>query len=251
MPKPSSTQNFKPQTKNVSVEDKKQKRGISLNVILSTLIFLAVAIAAFFYFQNRQLKNLLLEETKKNVEKEESVFPSPTADLTTDWETYRSEWVGFEVKLPDNWYPHETSPTSGNYEVWITYPVDNPSPQSDETGKLVASLAISRKPLGEKPQESLDEAIKSHYTDNGYDVEKTKVNDRTAIRAVSEDKGQTIVYVDYNDFRYSIQLKAEEVQLIDEFDQILSTFRFIENPKETKTASPTPSFEATPSSQNL
>jgi hypothetical protein len=63
-----------------------------------------------------------------------SFAPCPTAEpiSTTDWKTYTSESMQFNVKIPSDWYSHkeEYNSTFHNYEMHFSYPIDNISTQT-------------------------------------------------------------------------------------------------------------------------
>lgn len=79
--------------KNPVKTEEKPKKNFSLIVILSFATIIASLIAAFFYFQNAQLRNKLQND-----------LPSPTptivSDEISDWKTYTDTDYQFSFKYP-------------------------------------------------------------------------------------------------------------------------------------------------------
>ncbi|OHA83513.1 MAG: hypothetical protein A2937_00180 [Candidatus Yonathbacteria bacterium RIFCSPLOWO2_01_FULL_47_33b] len=68
------------------------------------LVAMALVVSVFFVFQKQRVPRLPNEVIKIAPEETLSqlTFPNNTLD-TSDWETYRSEEFGFEVKYPEGW----------------------------------------------------------------------------------------------------------------------------------------------------
>lgn len=86
-----------------------------LSVKIIIIFFFAVIIfaGAIYAWVNRQsdkpqdntisTSTPIVSESVLDPELSQSEIPSPVADLTADWKTYRNEDNGFEIKYPPNW----------------------------------------------------------------------------------------------------------------------------------------------------
>jgi len=201
-----------------------------------------VGVLGYFIYQNTQLRSgsvnpsSTITNSVTNLPK-----PSPSFDPTADWKTYTFPKIGVSLKMPDLWFVHPEEPFSETmvegkttnttvYTTFISYPVDNSSPQVWENGQK-ASITIS---TGTKT-ETLDKRSES-YTERGFDplaLELRKeIDGQNAIflldnktmlyRVVLIDKGQTSYYISIS---FPNTKSAQEVSSV--FDQILSTFKFL------------------------
>ena len=235
------------QTENVPEKIKPPKKGVSLTAILSGLILVVVAIAAFFYFQNRQLKNLLLEETKKNAEQEEESI-IPIFNPVEDWKTYSNDI--YQIKYPGDFEEDD--------EDVNTFSITKVGPTQKDGTELYDGISISFEIV---ENYELQSYVDSQY-ENGLieflnDPEATIFNGYDAITYVIQGLGtfeHIVLETNDNGALVDITVLVSDPKNLgyrDTIDQILSTFKFIEEPEEALIPSPIPSSEATPSSLNL
>lgn len=79
---------------------------IGLTFFLLILLFLT---ASFIAFQSEQ-KRKKLKDYEKPIPDAEILVPETNDDSTENWETYRNEEFGFEMKYPQGWYLNSEIP---------------------------------------------------------------------------------------------------------------------------------------------
>ncbi|MCX6791437.1 MAG: hypothetical protein NT149_00140 [Candidatus Gottesmanbacteria bacterium] len=158
------------------------------------------------------------------------VSPTPSAeagDPTAQWERHIFPKMGFSLALPPKWYPHEEKSDIGGsgYESWISYPVDNPSPQAPMVEGLVANFALSTFVISN----SLDQDANIRLTQPGHiEPIPEKLNSTLDGEKSIILKSPKVIQViaDHNGKRFLFQLGTDDPSLAQVFDQILSTFKF-------------------------
>lgn len=196
--------------------------------ILSMTIFILLSLAAvaFLYYQNQELKGMLAGYQTP------AASPTPTAtdDPTAGWKTYTNSQIGFSFEYPSDWI------------------------LKDGSGVTLTSYSIY-KPLSDgdvEPEPTLHFFVAYHkgvtdlakwLTDNqaGEIVDTVKINGNK----FSKIKGGSLE----DSLEYATQISASGILRIviepypnkvvsdETFNQILSTFKFIE---DTTSAIPTP-----------
>jgi hypothetical protein len=101
---------------------------VSKKLILIGLVFLIIVLiisGLYFYFQSQKQSPGNQETNQSGQEK-----PSPIPDPASDWKTYRNESIGFEFKYPNNWevYSQNTS-YFDEIVLWLTVDSDPKQPQ--------------------------------------------------------------------------------------------------------------------------
>jgi hypothetical protein len=74
-------------------------------LVLSLFVLVLLASTVFLYYQNIQLKNMLLSyQAQPAISPTPTVYqsPVPTTDPTADWKTYTNADYGYMVKYPQN-----------------------------------------------------------------------------------------------------------------------------------------------------
>lgn len=202
--------------------------------LLVILLALALALAGYLFYQNMQLKSQIMK-----LQTVSSPSPTPTLDPTADWKTYINEKYGFNFKYPDGYkieervpgfvvltLLNENIPQGGiSFDARLRDPYDNLSSAKDN---IKTSLAVSR-------EDEIDGW--QVYQGMGKEGEIKGIEFRQAIIPYKTGvlEAETIATSSY----------------LSIFDQILSTFKFIEaspSPEVSPTASPSasPSISPTP-----
>ncbi|MEK7470787.1 MAG: hypothetical protein AAB622_02215 [Patescibacteria group bacterium] len=171
---------------------------------MALFVIASLAIVAFLYYQNQQLKSMIASYQTPVA----SPTPSATVDPTSNWKTYTNDKYNFSFKYPGSeWGFSETNFTGSlnSYQL-----VNN-------VNKLV----------------TIDVFVDNSWNGKGG-VEKTQSNfTLSGIPAFrkSNPLGQNppseVIYVENNGKVLTIVLNYDDQTSIPEFDQILSTFKFL------------------------
>ncbi len=205
-------------TQDPVVEEKNSEmpknRGMSLGMIMSILLFVAVAIALFFYFQNRQLKNMLADKMVEDAKNDTPTETDAPPVLTDSWKLYQNNQYNFEFKYPET-YTIEVVPvaTSGYTQIIL-----NKSETESMTIKLTDDFTQSQitsfldtSPIGEA--EFGDYTYYKFSLPNGYGNSPENIN--SPIEGFQTNQ---------NDILLTVAIFGSGLTEIQA--QILSTFKF-------------------------
>ena len=177
--------------------------------------------------------------------------PSPSnleaqlPSVPSDWQTYRNEEYGFEVKLPQGWIQNKSPVISHDEVVLINFasPEDQAGPKFDFYG---GSMDISIfKNLNNR---TINEFIGSNGVIPGLigdatgGIKNLKIDNRDAVRLYDVIGEYTTQVAVIKDDKRIIEISVDDSKIL---DQILSTFRFIE-PITAAPPTPTPTILPAP-----
>lgn len=204
-------------------------------IIVSVLIIITLSLIIYLFFQNQKLQKQVLNPSVSPTIQ----VPSPAIppDETAGWKSFTSNNLGISFKYP----PEYKNPEENINYISLISPL-NPEPKKGyelQNGELKLEVYVSKA----EPNETLDELInKKKEQSNSLGVDTEIINEEEiligGIRAVKQawkgnGAGQTILLIN-NNKEFGI-IKYPAVTTRDgEFDQILSTFKFVDNNKETK-----------------
>lgn len=203
-------------------------RFFILNIILSVL-FLGVSI--FTYLSTELYISKIVQEaiTERNSRKDLN-NGNIKKDEIKDWKIYSNEEFGFEVKYPSKWYIADRGSGLAGKALSIIYITDiNLEPMINDP-KFVA-LGIQMLDFSVAVFKNDGSYLTGpHYDEKKYPVEETMVDNFKAIKQTNyyeqEPKVITWVEVINGDYIYVFEGAGRTGDNI--FDQILSTFKFIE-----------------------
>lgn len=225
-----------------------------LHLILVLLFLSASAATAFLYLQNQSLNSQLASLTQLSVEVTPTPLtsPEPTAqagapDPTSDWKTYTNTQYRYSIKYPSDWRTQVVAAGAGDKEA------DTNSASVDlflSTAKDAYPLhRISIEPFELSATQTLDTVVKS-FRDWGLENQKesdVKLDSLDVVKIEGVAKPDNFYSSAYifkipNSFGGLTFLTRDTLDRKDKdiFDQILSTFKFIEpaTPISTQSASP-------------
>lgn len=234
---PSLPEETKPTTDNAVPKSKIQSNQHLPVVSVAAFIILALGAIGFLYYQNQQLKNMLAKYQTS------TPSPTPVATLnpTAGWKTYTNTVRNYSIQYPSDWTVNttkaETKPTDVNgaeliftkdgYNLKIVWPSafgpgicifdDQPKGDIPEMASLCQG-AFKELSGGIKRRLVKPEVLTDHVQWEIYTKEKN-------------------FFVTVPPTRYSAPLKYDE-NIINDMDQILSTYKSIETKTATPTASP-------------
>jgi len=193
-------------------EESSQKPKFHWKFILIVLVFAIVVASGTIYFTRRYMQeqrdylNLVLSQHK-----------TPNAIAVANWQTYTNEQYGFEVKYPLTWKFGDSkeleaiwfAPTDLTNEAWVT---------ANRFGILPhGGLGYGLEYL---------EPVTSKIAVGGLKAERTdyKVNSKITFSIIKFTENKLPTSWLFNDQRFD--LFSDSKEMIDQFNQILSTFKF-------------------------
>lgn len=192
------------------------RRGSALPIFLILIVVGIVLIGL-------GLKVNLSKFIKSNPLPTQTLSPTPTPDPTANWKMYKNEKYGFGFKYPENWRITNDTTTKGEIEFY------------DDTKKIKISF---RKNANQKTLNELWKE-KSCYGDKPFVFCSSNFTDIRTITAINtqiywhigEDKIATAFIPKLAE---SLIIEITTYSPVDNqtFDQILSTFKFLDNETE-------------------
>jgi hypothetical protein len=204
----------------------------TLNLILSLITLTSLSASAYFFYQNHLLEQELASlPINKGVEKEVLSNPTATPDPTTTWQTYFNQAHSLKFNYPPDW---ELSERPGQVFDNETFGTQITLQKNDAT----ITMHFNMDGIGGLPQTYPGKP----FILDGYNLfQYTKTNDQNNPKTIGiSNSAETLGVFHINDITYYITLNYpqststnEENILINTFDQILSTFQFINNKDST------------------
>ena len=185
-------------------------------VLLSILLIISVLIAGFFAYQTQNLVKQIteLQPTPTPIA---STEPSPTTDPSADWQTFTNKELGFEIKYPKNFtISSGLIPNNGTQITLI----------SDQRNILIINKP-NINPLTNKKYESLEQFDPRVKNFKLIMIGQYEAKD-SGIYDTQGGTTQRDLIMEKDDSIWIIQDLQKEELTNEIFDQIISTFKFIE-----------------------
>lgn len=223
-----------PQTQQVTVVGEQppiQTKSSKLPIIILTILLVAsLAGLVYFYFQNQSLKQQLASMTPVVQTTESTPSPTPSttpSDDISDWKTYNSEPHRITFSYPPSWeIETDELPSNPEDNGWNNFNI-----KLTKTSSAI-DIILNVDGFGGMPKTYEGKEIVLGDFFHLYQFYKTDPVNNTNIIGVS-DSLTTLGIFDIRGVTYLIQLvypatlpSAEADQIISEFNQILSTFKF-------------------------
>jgi len=220
------------------------KKWLSIGGLIIIILLGAGVIGAAVYMIKRPIQ--LIEET--HVETPGEVSPAPEID-TSDWKTHRNEEYGFELKYPSSWYTYED--VKSGWKIISTIPKKAYFAKEGQERELAGANygLILVDYLKSRTVEEEFERIKK-VVGAGINIEKfiTEELDMPGVMGYRiyysyhnssfiSDKGVHIIYIFSSKngvgvLKFEGDFGGENKEIYEEyaknFDQIVSTFRFLQ-----------------------
>ena len=193
------------------------KKGFSLPLILAIITITSVLVGILVYLQLKSPASQV-QPTPTSGKTSQSTSPHPT-DEVTNWEVFQNEKYGFEMKYPPKYLSTSTNQKPNDYydslavlalksnfiKIKAIHDIDI---YKDQSPKFVAEREISESPFSHK-------------------VKETKIGKYAA--AVTElDDGAEGFIATINHPSRNVFIEVFAKLSSEEFDQILSTFKFLD-----------------------
>src|SRR3989344_6063653 len=150
-----------------------------------------------------------------------SASPTPTSDPTANWKTYRNETAGYSLKYPADMLVFCNYPNTKGLRLWQA-PFDCPNGND-----IFYEIAVIENLPGEYKEYKKPSSARQINIDGMKATEKTYVYENTDCPLQSLGQS-TEILIDNNGYTIQIQLLVNSLDKKNLFDQILSTFKFLE-----------------------
>lgn len=209
------------------------------NVVLIVLL-IALAIGGYFYFGKINLNKPTPQQTSQ---------PSPTSDETATWKTYTNPLANFSFQYPSNWFTSErvSNNTVKDVEITSCDIKNNPFCTREKNQIIISVRLINTADIYEGAKDMEEYYQRQTKSPNsGKNKRSITINNIPAIRFSTKGgegdmegiqfNGDTVVLEDKGNLytlKVSINVgssgKSDNLtEAIKIFDEILSTFKFIE-----------------------
>lgn len=202
-----------------------------INILVLSIIFLLLGSTSFFAYQYIQLKQQV--NSKPTTSPTPFASPKPTAEAgnpTANWKTYSNEKYGFEIKYHPESKPNEFI---GNIEAGqFTYLFLI----KFGTNPIKSPYGYEFKVDNQKSLDDYRTDLVGHITDKIDSEEETVINNNAwkkinyKIFVTTDYVPITMAIINRAGYGFAISSSAFDI------DQILSTFKFLDQPTTTPTA---------------
>lgn len=203
-------------------------------ILAIILLLLAIGVLGFFIFRNIQNDQTTAETTPTP-----TTIPTPTPDPTESWKIYTNTKIGFSFKYPEGWT--EKGPEAAN-DTTIVYI------NSDEkfgTGPEQLWYFVWTTAVNKLPDRQYTKGLINNYTSYKTTDEPSRFGALGYFLTKDEKQYIGVFLTPYNSVKTAAFPSQDKYEVI--FDQILSTFKFIEaTPSGSPTISPSASPTTTP-----
>jgi len=220
----------------IQIPDFQPKPNYLKTIIFSVLVIITLGLITYLIFQNQKLQKQVLNPPASLTFQ----VPSPTSkplssisispDEMEGWKTYENDKFGFTFLYPQDLILYDQLKQIGDNLLLQNYQDKPNRTESSNDFQLVLSV-------GKDDGKSLEDYPKLWETELGkLSSEKISVGNVSAIKGFSGQKNHAVptVWLKNNGYLYTFQLSTPTSNTKQLFDQILSTFKFLDN-NTTKT----------------
>jgi len=201
--------------------------------LFGLIIIIFIGYLGFNVYKARQVKQAVLQQLSPSPTPFLNPTPFPQLTIPSDWKTYRNEALGFELKYPKDLSVLE-KPSSVEEIIFSTIK------QSEQSAPLIISVRVDKNEKDLNLTKWVDGLL---WTDESNPLfkqnrrEQTQLGGIKAERIFSPGEGSSWkVIALHNDLFYSVNIgtlfnpeeEGKDIINLDTFNQILSTFKFIE-----------------------
>ena len=217
----------------------KSARGFALVVVLVIAALVIGIGGTVTYFKFSQKQTYPSPSTVNRELATPSVSPSPTTDETINWKTYTSSDFKFSLKFPPDWKPALNSSTADINTIIFSAPDNGEIATPPE---VIPAHYYAR--IVEVKVQNTDRSLTitdlktdiNNIASPNTAIEDIKIDNKNALRIKNiPGGGITEIWTSNGNRRYYLShFEGVEVNKVDNpkyskiFDQILSTFRFLD-----------------------
>lgn len=214
---------------------KKESNAITI-ISMAVFVILALGAVAFLYYQNQKLKGMLASYQTSIA----SPTPTATTDPTANWKTYKSKEFNFNFQYPSELsFIYDGVPGKDEGKPFVLFHVnvqnfDGTKSKAKSNSDFQFSLDVER-----DRYKTLDEYIPSNISQSSKS--KIIIDNNEAIKVVDDAYANwPTIWTRSGSYVYIIQMSNSGKENEKYFDQILSTFKFLDT---TSTTAPKPISE--------
>ena len=200
------------------------KKQLTISVIIVVVILAAVGGGVFWYLKSEQGVSIKVPGSEQQSEQPQvgdnqlqgEVVGSPAADVdTSDWQTYRNEEYGFEVRYPGGWVFEDSN--NG-----ISFGTIESKPGGYFWGINIYNST--------KNIEGLIKGLGSQFNDRLEKREKITIGNKAGLLVTVTTDSHTdwilkSIFIENNDFIFAISNGAQDRSI---FEIFLSSFKFLD-----------------------
>lgn len=196
------------------------KKSLLVLILLSVSILIFAAVAGYFYLQSRSLRTQLASSPTPT----SPPTPQPSIDPTATWQSYVNEKFNFSFTYPQGLVIYD-----GIQQVEDRLLVQNFEDKPGRASSDADFQIVVR--VGNKGKMLLEDYPKVWEKEFGKsNSENVTIDGVAAMKGLSGQKGSAVptVWIAKDQYVYSIQLSTPNSKNANYFDQILSTFQFLD-----------------------
>lgn len=197
-------------------------------ILILTTVILLLAIVGGAYLLGTKNNN---SKTVSQITPTATATPTPTSDPTANWKTYTNPKYGYSIKYPADWI--EQVKCRGGIAVDDYICFKSPDFTEDQQPNITSGglITIDGNSQGSSfTAGSIDNFCQSRPLVTILECTQIKVDNISAIKRVGNDQYEDIGIIKNGKFIISIRVEyttSSKTQILKQFDQILSTFKFI------------------------